>query len=141
MQVTWETIVALAKTEAVDLWILFPISAVNRLLTRTGRISEGWRKKLDAVFGSSDWYEVFYKTRRLTDIFGDDYSETKKVADFELIANYFVARLRTIFPGVADNPRLLLNSRNSPLFLLCFAAANPRGTTVAIKIAQDILRR
>lgn len=141
MQVTWETIVAIANTKAIDLWILFPISAVNRLLPRTGRISAGWKNRLDAIFGSSDWYAVFYKTRELTDIFGSNYSQTTKLADFDLIANYFVSRLKTIFAGVAENPRLLLNSRNSPLFLLCFAAANPQGAKTAIKIAQDILKR
>lgn len=141
MQVTWETIVAIADSKAIDLWILFPISAVNRLLTRTGRISPGWRRRLDAIFGSPDWYDAFYKTWEFTDIFGSDYSQTTKRADFELIANYFVSRLKTIFAGVAENPRLLLNSRNSPLFLLCFAAANPQGAKTAIKIAQDILKR
>ena len=35
MQVEWSLIEAIAKTEAVDLWVLFPLGvAVNRLLTR-----------------------------------------------------------------------------------------------------------
>ena len=63
------------------------------------------------------------------------------MADFDLIGEYFVKRLKTVFAGVAQNPLPLLNSRNSPLYLLCFAAANPKGSTTAIKIAQDILKR
>jgi len=49
--------------------------------------------------------------------------------------------LRTIFPAVADNPRVLANSRNMPLFLLCFAAGNPapRAKEIALRIAQYIL--
>lgn len=70
MQVSWQTIAAIADTKAIDLWLLFPISAVNRLLTRTGDISSGWRKALDGMFGSPDWYDVFYKTRKFTNIFG-----------------------------------------------------------------------
>lgn len=31
--------------------------------------------------------------------------------------------------------------RNNPLYLLCFASANPKGAKTAIKIAQDILKR
>lgn len=31
------------------------------------------------------------------------------------------------------------NSKNVPLYLLCFAAGNPRGGPIAVKIAQDIL--
>jgi len=37
MQVDWSTIEAIAATEAIDRWILFPLGqAVNRLLTRNG---------------------------------------------------------------------------------------------------------
>jgi three-Cys-motif partner protein len=141
MQVTWETIVAIAKTKAIDLWILFPISAVNRLLTRSGQMSSGWRNALNAMFGSSDWYDVFYATRKFTNIFGTEQTDTVKLADFDLIGEYFVKRLKTEFAGVAENPLPLLNSRNSPLYLLCFASANPRGSKTAIRIAQDILKR
>jgi three-Cys-motif partner protein len=141
MQVTWNTIEAIGRTKAIDLWILFPLSAVNRLLTRSGQISEGWRNTLDSMFGSADWYQVFYETRTFTNIFGGKQTDTRKLADFDLIGDYFVKRLKTVFPGVAENPLPLFNSRNSPLYLLCFAAANPRGSKTAIKIAQDILKR
>ena len=48
MQVEWSTIEAIAKTQAIDLWILFPIGSVNRLLNRDARIKEGRRKRLDS---------------------------------------------------------------------------------------------
>jgi three-Cys-motif partner protein len=140
MQVTWDTIAAIAATKAIDLWLLFPIGAVNRLLPRNAQISAAWRKTLDRMFGSSDWYEVFYRTRKFTNVFGGQQMTTIKLADFSLIADYFVKRLSSVFAGVAQNPLPLLNSRNSPLYLLCFAAGNPRGSTTAIKIAQDILK-
>ena len=45
MQVKWETIQAIAKTQAIDLWILFPLGvAVNRLLKKDGNISESIKK-------------------------------------------------------------------------------------------------
>jgi three-Cys-motif partner protein len=140
MQVTWNTIAAIAGTQAIDLWILFPLSAVNRLLTRSGQISSAWRDTLDAMFGSSDWYDAFYATSKFTNIFGSEQARTVKMADYDVISAYFV-KLKTIFPGVAENPLPLLNSRNCPLYLLCFAAANPKGSKTAIKIAQDILKR
>lgn len=41
MQVEWKTIEAVARTNAIDMWYLFPIGvAVNRLLRRDGRIPE-----------------------------------------------------------------------------------------------------
>jgi len=93
------------------------------------------------MFGSSDWYDVFYQTRKGIDLLGSEYTSTIKLANFDLIGEYFVKRLKTVFAGVAENPLPLMNSRNVPLYLLCFAAGNPRGATTAIKIAQDILKR
>jgi three-Cys-motif partner protein len=139
MQVTWDTLVAIADTKAIDLWILFPVGvAVNRLLTRDGKIQPSWQKRLDSLFGESDWHEVFYRTKTDAGLFGDQVI-TEKLGSFDLIGQYFVKRLKTAFAGVAENPLPLLNSRNVPLFLLCFAAGNPKGAPTAIKIAQNIL--
>lgn len=141
MQVDWDTIAAIAETKAIDLWILFPIGvAVNRLLKKHGQISSGWRQSLDKLFGASDWYDVFYKVRKEQDLLGER-SVIEKTASFDSIGCYYVERLKTIFAGVADNPLSLFNSRNNPLYLLCFASANPVGAKTAVKIAQDILKR
>lgn len=140
MQVIWETILAIAGTRAIDLWILFPIGvAVNRLLTRNGKITKSWRNRLDAMFGETDWYEAFYQTRKEVDLFGEE-TKTQKLATFELIGKYFVRRLKRCFAGVAENPLPIFNSRNVPLYLLCFASGNPKGAKTAVKIAQDILK-
>lgn len=140
MQVTWETIGAIVKTKAIDMWYLFPLGvAVNRLLKKDGNIHEAMRQKLNAIFGATDWYEAFYHTSMSTDLFGE-YSHTEKLMGFSRIEKYFVERLKTVFPGVAKNPLPLVNSRNNPLYLLCFASANHRGAKTALKIAQDIGR-
>ncbi len=60
--------------------------------------------------------------------------------NYKSISEYFVKRLKTIFPGVVENPLILRNSCNTPLYLLCFAAANDQGAKTAIKIAQHILK-
>lgn len=141
MQVAWDTIEAIAKTQAIDLWILFPLGVgVNRMLTKSGKISDSWKRKLDIMFGTTDWYDAFYKPTIKSDLFGQKL-ELKKVGNFDSIGQYFVQRLKTVFTGVAENPLPLLNSRNNPLFLLCFASGNPKGSKTAIKIAQHILRR
>lgn len=141
MEVTWETIEAIAKTKSIDLWYLFPLSmGVNRMLTKNGEIPPEWRSKLDALFGCTDWYDAFYKTEKTQGLLFDD-EKTVKTGDHKQIADFFVKRLKTVFAGVAENPLLLYNSRNCPLYLLCFAAGNPKGYPTAIKIAQDILKR
>jgi len=141
MQVEWQTIEAIAGTKAIDLWLLFPLGvAVNRLLRRDGQIDETLRKKLDTLFGTTDWFDAFYQTETTPTLFGEE-ARLRKVVDLEQIGQYFVARLKRVFAGVAEKPLPLYNSRNNPLYLLCFAAGNPRGAALAVKIAQDILRR
>lgn len=141
MQVEWSTIEAIASTKAIDLWILFPLGvAVNRLLRRDGRIDETLRNKLNSLFGTTDWFDAFYETEISATLFGEE-QRTKKVVNLEQIGRYFVSRLKTVFPKVAEDPLPLYNSRNNPLYLLCFAAGNPRGASLAVKIAQDILSK
>ena len=141
MQVQWSTIQAIAQTEAIDLWILFPLGvAINRLLRRDGNIDPIIRTRLNELFGEEKWYDSFYQTSVDEGLFGSQ-TKTKKVSDFKAIAGYFVRRLETIFPGVAKNPLPLRNSRNNPLYLLCFVSANPKGAKTAVKIAKDILNR
>ncbi len=140
MQVRWETVEAIASTKAIDLWYLFPIGiGVNRMLTSGHHPSEAFSDRLDVVLGTDAWRSAFYRSSRDTGLFGDE-QVVQKEADFDRIKDFFLERLRCLFPGVADNPLILRNSRNSPMYLLCFAAANERGAPVAVKIAQQILK-
>jgi len=138
-QVRWKTIEAIAGTRAIDLWILFPIGPVNRMLTQSGDIPPAWKHCLDELLGTQDWYDTFYRTEKTPGLFGDTNSIIK--ADIDVIQKYFVGRLRSIFEGVAPNPAILRNSKNSPLYLLCFAAANPKGAKIALRIASHILAK
>ncbi len=140
MQVEWATIEAIAATRAVDLWVLFPLGiAVNRLITRSGEIPPPWRHRLDLMLGSEEWYQAFYEIVPEPTLFGDDRARVVKASQ-EVIGGYFTRRLRGIFSGVADRPAILQNSRGMPLYLLCFAVGNPRGTETALRIANHILR-
>jgi three-Cys-motif partner protein len=140
MNVSWQTIEAIARTEAIDMWYLFPFGVgVNRLLTKDGIIPETWQKKLDNIFGCSDWKEHFYKTEVMPNLFGDE-EVTTKTGDFQQIADFFVKRLDSIFAGVAKKPLPLYNSRKNPLYLLCFACGNKNGAPIALRIAGNILK-
>jgi three-Cys-motif partner protein len=141
MEVDWKTVEAIAGSGAIDFWLLFPLGqAINRCLPRrqvpTGPIAE----KLTRFFGTNDWEKAFYKPSLQLHMFAPKDTVVKD-ADFDSIGAFFVERLKSIFPHVAPNPLPLTNSRNVPIFLLCFAASNPTGGKTALKIAQDILRR
>ena len=138
MQVDWTTMKSIAQTQAIDLWILFPLGTVNRLLKRNGEIRPALRARLDLFFGESDWYDVFYQLAKQISLFDEEqWQKTGNI--FTTIEQYFIERLQGIFKGVATNPLSLRNSKNVPLYLLCFAVGNPRGAPIAVKIAQEIL--
>jgi three-Cys-motif partner protein len=136
MQVEWSTVQTLGATKGIDLWYLFPLG-VARMLTRDGVIEDSWRSRLTTLFGTPDWEEKFYQTQIIETLFGD--RETlRRDATVKTMQGYINERLQTSFHSVA--PSLVLrNSKDSPLFALCFAAANERGAPIAIKIAKSIL--
>lgn len=137
MQVEWSTIEALGATKAVDLWYLFPLG-VARMLTHDGKIEESWRKRLTTLFGTADWEERFYRMEARQDLFGE-WEQLQRDATVENIQGYIKERLASRFTAVADS-LVLRNSKASPLFALCFAAANERGAPTALKIAKSILK-
>jgi len=140
MQVEWETIEAIAATKAIDLWLLFPLGVgVNRLLTRSGDIPPSWRARLDKLLGKRDWYDKFYRVESEPNLFSTNEDHVVK-ATTETIGRYFVERLKEVFPGVAEEPRVLRNSARCPLYLLCFAAGNKNGGPTALKIANHLLK-
>ncbi len=139
MQVDWKTIEAVAATKAIDLWLLFPLGiGVNRLLTRSGDIPASWRSRLNSLLGTEDWYDQLYRVEKTATLFGDADRVVK--ATTKTIGRYFVERLRSIFPAVADEPRVLRNASNSPLYLLCFAVGNENGAPTAMRIANHLLK-
>ena len=143
MSVNWETIAAIASTEAIDLWILLPVGqAINRLLMRQKRPDGAWADRLTAFFGTEAWQDAFYRPSLQPSLFAESSDEEsfEKVATFDIITEFFVQRLESVFAQVAENSLVMKNSKNVPLFVLHFAASNPRGAPTAVKIANDILR-
>jgi len=140
LQVEWATIEAIAKTKAIDLWLLFPLGiGVNRLLKKSGDIPERWRARLNTLLGTEDWYDEFFKVTVEQDIFGNELKRVEK-ATTETIGRYFVNRLKGVFAGVVEQPGILRNSVNCPLYLLCFAVGNEHGKDVAMRIADHVLK-
>ncbi|MDE0084804.1 MAG: three-Cys-motif partner protein TcmP [Candidatus Poribacteria bacterium] len=141
MEVDWTTIELIARTQAIDLWLLFPIGmGVNRLLKNDGNILKPHRKKLDQLFGRTDWFEEFYQLSPQLSLFSENVGFVKKDNIFSIIEQYYLKRLASIFEFVAQNPFHLRNSKNSLMYLLCFAAGNPNAS-IALKIAEDILEK
>lgn len=136
MQVQWSTIEAISDTEAIDLWVLFPIGvAANRLLKREGEIPSGWKRRLNLVFGTDNWEQEFYD--RYETLFGG--TTPKKTVDLFDIGEFYHDRMRNTFARVAEDPYVLEGPNGTPLYLFYFAAANPNAADTAVRIAQYII--
>jgi three-Cys-motif partner protein len=137
--VRWEVIAALGRTRAVDLWVLFPYSAINRMLVRNRRPPKAWADRLTLVFGTGEWESRFYSTAAFRSLLDSQRVESvHKSADHRVITDFFVERLEREFVAVS-NPFPMYNSNGSLLFLLFFAAANEHSAKTGLKIANDII--
>lgn len=139
MNVEWSLLQLIAGTNAIDLWFLFPLgTGANRLLKRDAVPPKGFSDKLTRIFGTDDWQTAFYKSSQQMGLFSED-ANVIKDASFDQIGAFLIERLKTIFTGVAPTTKALVNSRNNPMYLLCFAAGNPVGAKTAVKIADHLL--
>jgi three-Cys-motif partner protein len=126
LQVTWDTLGAIARTKALDVWVLFPSGmGLNRLLTKSGEIPQEWQETLDRSLGTKEWRSAFYRSEQEADLFEGPRSKTIKDADALKLEKFYLSRLRKIFPTVMNNCIRLTNSKDQTMYLLCFACANP----------------
>ena len=143
-QLNWSTVASIAETKAADVWYLLPVSIINRMMARDrSKIPHGWISRISNCFGTDDWPDRFYSVEEKTDLFGE-ISETSKTGGLIAVEEFFIERLRTEFPGVADNTvRLLSPNKKNHIFSLCFAVANPKGNApeLALRIANSVIRK
>ena len=138
--VKWETLKIVAETGAIDVWYLFPLNAAIRMMKKKGEIDPTWKEKLNSIFGDSSWEAEFYSEDPQFNLFGT--TETRRDCNTESLKAYIEKRLESVFPAVSKNSRVLLSSKNSPLFLFCFAVSNsnPKAHGLALKVANYILK-
>ena len=66
-QVEWSMIEAVARFKAFDTWILFPVSAIARMLPNTRRpedVSREWEARLNLVYGGDSWKALYGERRQ-----------------------------------------------------------------------------
>jgi three-Cys-motif partner protein len=146
-EVNWSSLEMIAQTKSIDMWYLFPFSALNRMLTKDGNMDTTWATCIDRLLGDSSWRTEFYKEDPQLSLFdlgleGGSNNRLVKDANLEHIKEYIIGRLQTIFPCVSKYPRIFRNKNNSPLFLFCFAISNDsdKAQRLALKIANHILK-
>ena len=139
-QVSWATVEAIAASQKIDCWILFPIMAVTRMMPTDREPDEPISRQLDRIFGGHEHWQQSYRDSPQSS-FWDDGPRRQRAPGNEQITDRYRERLRTVFNRVASTKRILKNSKNAQLFELFFAAGNPRGAPLAIKLADYILKK
>ncbi|MFO0916665.1 MAG: three-Cys-motif partner protein TcmP [Pirellulales bacterium] len=132
MQVPWRTLELLGQTNAIEVFLNFPVGmAIQRLLPRdSGKITDQRRATLDEYFGSPEWYDVVYRTTRT--LFGDE--EEKIEQSGKRLVKWYQSRLQAAF-GHVTKAALIRNTRGGHLYYLLLASPNRTGA----KIADHIL--
>ena len=137
MQVDWSSIERLKGT-STDLWILIPTGViVNRLLDRKCKLTH--IEKLTSFFGKDEAFlrNYFYNIRQETTLFGDTEVVEKVQEPIRMIANLYIQQMKTIFKYVTEEPLVLYNTRNTPIFHFACASNNES----AVKIAHEIINK
>ena len=141
-QVDWQTVETIANTKSVDLWILFPLWALTRILPKRHEPDERYAPRLDRVFGGPEWRTLYKDMVVNTPLMLENLPYTYTVRDDQqAIVDLYLQKVQTTFERAAPNPRWFRNSRNAPLFALMFASSNPAGATIAVRIAKHLLDR
>lgn len=128
----WETVAALAETRKFEVIINLPLHmAINRLLKRGAERDEDYELRIDRCFGTDEWRKIVYPERQ--DMFGP-LPAVKTDGVPQLLLDLYITRLKALFGEVAT-PRLIRNTKNSPLYFLIWAGPHKAG----LKGAEYIL--
>jgi three-Cys-motif partner protein len=64
MDVAWETLATIRKTDALDLWLLYPLAGtVRNLPRRLDRLDADKRAAVRRQLGNDDWVDLFYQLK------------------------------------------------------------------------------
>lgn len=144
-EVEWATLGAIARTKAIDVWYLFPLSGLYRQMAKDSRqIDPGKEATITRLLGTDQWKEAMYSQPPTKDLFGDDHDQ--RHTDVEQITQFVTERIGSLFPMIAG-PKVLhltLPGRQgvgAPMYALYFAASNPSpgAAGLACRIAKDVL--
>ena len=110
-QVNWSSIEAIASTNAIDMWYLFPaFLGVYRQISAKSGVHRTHVASLDSLLGTLEWRDAFVEQRTTTDLFGD-HSMQERIATVNSITKYMIGRMKGIFRGGVLDEWLPLGSR------------------------------
>ncbi len=133
----WRVVCAAGSSQAVEVFINFPIHHMNRNCKRDqiSRILPGELVAMDRFWGDRSWHSAMFRPSAQTVLFGDE--EMDKTENRDLV-NAYCERLKEVAGfGFVAEPLAMRNSLNAVVYYLIFAGPNRTGW----RIVQDIYRK
>jgi three-Cys-motif partner protein len=144
MEVEWATVQAIAQTESLDVWYLFPLMGIYRQAAKNAvAIDDNKRGLITRVLGTDEWEGAWYDTPHGQKDMFDHRQAPVRMVNVDTIEKYVKSRLESVFKGAVLKPFRTHTKKGAPLASLFFAVSNPskQAVKVASSIANDILGR
>lgn len=138
--VNYDTLQEVSKTQAIDVWYLFPYSGLYREMPRDGeKLVDAAAASLDRILGTTDWREEFYKEAKQINLFSSNEPNYERTAHHSELLNFASDRLKELF--TITTPKILYGATNAPPYALYFSVSNQnqRAQEIAFRIAEHIL--
>ena len=134
-----ETVLRLAATGACDVWYLFPLGGVIRMMTNSGQIPKRWRVRLDELFGNERLVRRVYPTSQES-LLGEDDMPIKDASTAHVVAHPQAAGDRVPGRVGCGYPE---NGNGFPLFALVLGIANrsKSAQVPALRIGNHLVKR
>ena len=134
MHMDWEVMRLAGRSEAVDMFLNFPVMDMNRnaIWHQPAKVPQEGIRRMTRFWGDESWRTAAYAKSRQSNLFGPIMEKQPN----EVIVAAFVKRLKDLagFRFVAD-PLPMRNSTNAVVYYLLFACKHP----VAEKIITSVL--
>jgi three-Cys-motif partner protein len=99
-QVEWKTIEAVAATEAIDLWYLFPAGhGVHRQIAENAQVDADKEASLTRLYGTDEWKSVLTSEEASPDLFGDVRRRSIKTSSPAIATDFMIKRMKSVFKG------------------------------------------
>lgn len=144
-ELNWDSLKVIARSQRIDVWLLFPLSTLLRMTPRDGsRIKPEWAATLNRLLGTDRWIDELYKPKEasyMEDLFGAEPETEVERLNVEGVSEFVKNRLAEQFAFVSQP--LTLRNKNSPLFLFFLAVSNPSNVAIGLarKVSGQIIKK
>lgn len=139
-QLSWSVLESVSKTKC-DVWLLFPIETINRLMPRKGYPKPSLEKVICRLYGDDGWKDRYSSRGEQLTLFNQSEEIIRRDKGSDWLIEYTAKRLKTIFAGVSE-PGILERQDHVVKFALFGLISNnsKRAIEIGLNIANHIVK-